>query len=102
VPDSAEWLLEEFLPRLYVWAEDEGVDDAMINQVRAWVLTRYDDPYQGAVRARTPDGAYFDNLWFVQVPGTLRDGRMVTCTFRILENDRIVSCDGFATLSLPI
>jgi hypothetical protein len=66
--------------------------------VTAWVMTRYDDPYQGVRRA---DG--FANLWFGQIPKS-DDGRgnVVTCSYWIEESSRRVTCDCFATLSLPL
>jgi hypothetical protein len=97
VSDPAGWLLEEFLPRLYVWAEDEFADDDLINVVREWVFTRIDDPYRNAKRSEVAE-----NLWFAQIPRSYRGGRVVTCSFWIYENTRIVSCDGFTSLSVPI
>lgn len=98
MPEPSGWLLEEFLPRLYVWAEGEQADDDLINVVREWIFTRMDDPYRGAKRSDVAD-----NLWFVKnVPGSYRDGRVVTCAFWIKEREKIVTCDGFASLSVPI
>ena len=94
---DAGWLLDEFLPRLHLWIETEQPDDRLVNVVREWIITRYDDPYRGARRADVAE-----NLWFAVVPDTLRQGRVTACSFWIYERDHIVRCDAFASLSLPI
>ena len=74
-----------------------GEDDvALINGVGAWILSRFDDPYQGM--RREPG---FDNLWYGPVPGTLRGGEQVTCSYMIVESGRVVYGKSIATLSLP-
>jgi uncharacterized phage-associated protein len=64
--------------------------------VTAWILTRYDDPYQG-VRRETR----YPNLWFGAIPNTGHGlGYVVGCAYWIDESARTVQCDSFATLSL--
>ena len=99
-----EWLLQEFLPDLQAWIERENIqDEALVNTVRRWILTRADDPYRGARRSPALDEAEpFENYWYMEVPGTRRGGYAVICSFFIHERPRVVECDGFATLPLPL
>lgn len=96
--DQESWTLEGFLQRLDAWVELESPSDDLRLLVTAWVMTRYDDPYQG-VRRETG----FPNLWFGVVPNS-DDGseRVVVCSYWIEESRRIVRCDNFATLNLPL
>lgn len=93
-----QWTLRRFLHQLDRWATEESPDLDLKLTVTAWILSRADDPYQGV--RREPD---FENLWFGPVPAT-RHGRnqVVCCSYRIIERDRTVVCDSFATLSLPV
>lgn len=59
------WALEGFLDRLDAWAEFESPKDDLRLIVTAWILTRYDDPYQGV--RREPG---FANLWFGAIPNS--------------------------------
>jgi hypothetical protein len=91
------WRLEDFGERLDYWAATQDASPELRRLVATWILTRFDDPYQGV--RREPG---FPNLWFGQVPGSLHGDHAVFCTYRIFELDRSVRCDNFATLSLPI
>jgi len=59
------WTLEGFLERLDAWAELESPKNDLLLIVTAWVMTRYDDPYQGI---RRKNG--FPNLWFGAIPNS--------------------------------
>ncbi len=99
MPDGApSWTLENFIDRFDAWVERESPRDDVRVVVMDWILTRHDDPYQGMRRE-----AGFQNYWFGSVPDSQDgSGNMVTCAYWINESDRIVSCDIFGTLSLPI
>lgn len=57
-----------------------------------------DDPYSGMTRQPG-----FPNLWFGPVPETMHgDGRVVTCSYWIVETTRAVRCDNFTILSWPL
>ncbi|HEY7102724.1 MAG TPA: hypothetical protein VH573_13900 [Mycobacteriales bacterium] len=63
----------------------------------AWIMTRYDDPFHGVVRAEG-----FENLWYGPVPGSDDGtGHVVVCSYWIDERTETVACDSFAVLSLP-
>lgn len=92
------WTLIDFGERLDSWVLAEAPADGMKLIVTSWVLTRFDDPYQGM--RREPG---FDNLWFGAVPSTQDGhGNVVCCSYWILEADRTVRCNQFASLALPI
>ncbi len=93
---AAAWTLEGFLERLDAWAALESPTDDLRLIVTAWVMTRFDDPYQGV--RREPG---FDNLWFGTIPGTAASGTVVVCSYWIEESSRTVRCDNFATLNSP-
>jgi hypothetical protein len=92
------WKLEGFLDRLDTWEKIESPSDDLRLIVTAWIMTRYDDPYQGVRRE-----SGFPNLWFGVVPHSDDGaGNVVVCAFWIEESRRTVRCDSFATLSLPL
>ena len=91
-------MLEGFLNRLDAWAELESPKDDLRLIVTAWILTRYDDPYQGVRREPS-----FANLWFGAIPNSDDgSGNVVTCSYWIKESSHTVRCDNFGTLSLPL
>jgi len=93
----SEWTLENFVDALDRWIDRESPPQDLRNFVTAWVFSRYDDPYQGV--RREPG---FANLWFGQVPGSQHgNGQVVACSYWIMELERVVRCDSFATLNLP-
>lgn len=92
------WSLIDFGERIDSWILAEDPADDLRLLVTAWVVTRFDDPYQGM--RREPG---FDNLWFGAIPETLHRNGMVVCgSYWILEADHTVRCDQFATLALPV
>ncbi|HVQ96220.1 MAG TPA: hypothetical protein VMU51_34700 [Mycobacteriales bacterium] len=93
-----DWQLEGFLDRLDAWIERESPNDDLCLLVTAWIMTRYGDPYQGVRRE-----SGFPNLWFGAVPDTEDgSGNIVVCAYWIEESNRVVRCDSFATLGLPL
>ena len=91
------WQLEDFEESLDHWILLESPDDDLRLVVTAWVLTRFDDPYQGV--RREPG---FANLWFGPIPGSVQAGRIVVCSYMITDRERLVKCNSFATLRLPL
>lgn len=73
---SNHWLLEEFEACLDAWISLEAPDDDLRLVVTEWVLTRFDDPYQGV--RREPG---FPNLWFGSIPASVHAGRIVVCSY---------------------
>ncbi|MGH3648238.1 MAG: hypothetical protein ACRDTM_13820 [Micromonosporaceae bacterium] len=95
---ATRWQLENFLERLDSWVARDAPSDDLRLIVTAWILTRYDDPYQGVRRESA-----FPNLWFGVVPNTADGlGTVVVCSYWIEEARRTVSCDNFGRLSLPL
>lgn len=95
---SDQWHLEGFLDRLDHWINTESPSEDLRLTVTAWVLTRYDDPYQGM--RREPG---FDNLWFGPVPRSQHNQTyVVVCSYWIEEQPHTVRCDSIATLTLPL
>ena len=92
------WQLNLFGERLDIWAADQDGSDELRRVVTLWIFTRFDDPYLGV--KRRPEVA--PNYWFGQVQGTLQNDSVVTCGYWIQETERIVRCDNFATLVLPL
>jgi hypothetical protein len=98
-PELERWQLEGFLEHLDIWIESEQPPEDLRLTVTAWLLTRYDDPYQGV--QREPD---FDNLWFGEIPRTRHDEgtAAVACSYWIIERESVVRCNSIATLPLPL
>jgi len=98
---SNPWQLEKFESGLDAWISLETPDDDMRLVVTAWVLTRFDDPYQGVRRERG-----FPNLWFGSIPGSDHAGLncyvLLLDHYWIYDNARRVRCNSFATLNLPL
>ncbi|HEU0089205.1 MAG TPA: hypothetical protein VFQ77_16420 [Pseudonocardiaceae bacterium] len=95
--EGEPWKLEKFSERLDSWIALCSPSSELRRIVRTWVLTRYDDPYQGMEQQ-----SGFPNLWFGRVPNS-GDGRgnAVACSYRIEESTRTVICNDFTTLSEP-
>ena len=91
------WQLVNFEDSLDHWILLESPDDDLRLVVTAWVLTRMDDPYQGV--HREPG---FANLWFGGIPDSVQAGRIVVCSYFIVDKQRLLNCNGFATLRLPL
>jgi hypothetical protein len=98
VPSEPErWQLENFIDHLDMWIEREPPSDDLRLTVTAWILTRYDDPYQGV--QREPG---FDNLWFGEIPRTRHGaGTAVACSYWIYAGRGFIRCNSIATLPLP-
>jgi hypothetical protein len=95
--EPERWQLEGFLDHLDIWIESEQPSADLRFIVTAWILTRYDDPYQGV--QREPG---FDNLWFGEIPRTRHGaGASVACSYRIFARTGVVQCNSIATLDLP-
>lgn len=99
MPDApSDWTLQGFLERLDTWIAESQPPDPVRRTVTAWIFSRMIDPYKGV--SREPG---FENLWFGTVPNSQhRDGQVVVCAYWILEQERTVRCDSFATLPLPV
>jgi hypothetical protein len=95
---ASTWRLEGFGECLDEWAEREQPVVDLRAVVTAWVIARFDDPYQGV--RREPG---FETLWFGAVPNS-GDGRgnAVACSYWIEETTRTVRCNSITTLSQPI
>ena len=94
---SNPWRLDKFESGLDAWISLESPDDDIRLLVTAWVLTRFDDPYQGV--RREPG---FPNLWFGAIPSSVQAGQIVVCSYWIYDRERRVRCNNFATLNLPL
>jgi len=93
---SGRWRLEGFLEHLDIWIESEQPFDDLRLTVTAWILTSYEDPYQGV--QRQPD---FENLWFGEIPRTRHAGTAVACSYWLYERTGALRCNSVATLALP-
>lgn len=98
MPEPAPtWELEDFLARFDAWADRQSPSVDLRYVVLQWVMGRRIDPFRGA--RREPG---FANLWFAVVPGSHdKSGSLVTCSYWIEHERRVVRCDNFATLSPP-
>jgi hypothetical protein len=90
------WNLSEFDEWIDRWIEQESPDVELRLAVRAWLLSRLEDPYQGV--RREPG---FENLWSCTVPGTRRGWTAVVCSYFIFELTGTIRCNSLATLSWP-
>jgi hypothetical protein len=98
VREGALWRLERFLTEFDLWTEREHPGDDLRVIVTEWVVGRQDDPYRGV--RREPG---FENLWFGAVPGSDDGaGRVVVCSYWIVEAQHLLRCNSFATLGLPL
>jgi hypothetical protein len=95
--EPGPWRLENFLDHLDTWIEREQPSDDLRLTITAWLLTRFDDPYQGV--QREPG---FENLWFGEIPRTRHgEGMAVACSYWIYASKGVVRCNSIATLPLP-
>ncbi|GGM11126.1 MULTISPECIES: hypothetical protein [Micromonospora] len=94
--DPSLWHLRGFEQHLDLWISTQQPDQDLINLVTAWVLSRFEDPYQGV--RREPG---FSNLWWGHVPLSISDGEVVVCSYVIEEANRTVTCKSIMPLSWP-
>jgi len=94
--DIPFWESIGFHERLLAWIEYEAPDSDLIAVVATWIdrQTRQ-DPYRGV--QRQTDIA--SNLWWGRIPGSVRKGTAVFCSYWIDEDLRQVRCDSISTLS---
>jgi len=90
-------VLEGFEEAFEIWVAQESPNDALRLLVLDWLFTRLEDPFVGVRRQPS-----FENLWFGPVPGSLRSGTVVACSYWIFESTRALRCNSIATLSLPL
>lgn len=96
------WALQDFLPRLDAWAEQEHPLDELRVHVLDWVFTRMRDPYADTRRV-----AGFADYWQAVVPNSHHfddqaERCAVVCLYWIDAGARTVRCDRIASLSLPL
>jgi len=92
------WTLVGFGERFDAWMAQESPSKDLQRTVGEWIVSRYEDPYQGVERQYE----IAPNLWFGQIPGTLHNETVVVCGYWIAELQRVVRCDSLASLSLPV
>ena len=92
------WRLEDFLERFEAWVELEDPSTDLRLLVLPWIWTRAETPHDGV-----DEVAGIEDLWFGAVPNTEDNlGHVVTCAYWIEASRRVVRCDSFATLDLPL
>ena len=92
------WLLAGFAEWITLWVRDYAPALPTIVAVRGWVLSRAEDPFDGA---KFVEGSA-DYLFSI-VPGSMGEhGRVVTCAYWIHRGDRTVRCDTISAASWPI
>ncbi|MGH4013192.1 MAG: hypothetical protein ACRDSL_04520 [Pseudonocardiaceae bacterium] len=91
------WKLRLFPERLDSWIALCSPSSELRRIVRTWVVTRYEDPYEGV--EREPG---FENLWYGRIPNSGDGcGNVVVCSYVIEESTRTVRCNDFTTLPYP-
>jgi hypothetical protein len=91
------WQLAAFAERLDIGGAEQKASDELIRTVAAGIFTRYDDPYRDV---RRDTGS--PNYWWGPIPDTEHERYVVCCFYSIIETERRVRCDTFATLALPV
>lgn len=96
------WSLQDFLPCLDSWAEQEHPDDELRLRVLDWIFTRMRDPYADARRV-----SGFADYWETVIPDSDHfDDHAERCAviglYWVDPSDRNVRCDRIASLSLPL
>lgn len=92
------WRLDRFGEELDSWIQREEPGGDLRLLVTAWIMSRADNPYRGAMRA-----SGFENLWQAVVPNSDDGaGHVVACSYWIYESESSVRCNSFATLGLPL
>jgi hypothetical protein len=100
MPESG-WNLAGFDEWVDLWISRDAPDQDTRHQVRAWLITRIDDPYEDMELIGVTGGLGHPNLWGGWVPGTVWDFRGVYCSCMIFPATGTVRCDSLATLAWP-
>ena len=77
------WQLEGLLELFEYWAASQHPSDELREIVVQWIFTRYNDPYEGV--RREPMNP---NLWYGQIPRTVRNDSVVVCGYSIFATSR--------------
>jgi hypothetical protein len=93
---ASRWILERFGECLDQWIDSEAPPQDVRLVVTEWVLSRFDDPYNGVRREQG-----FENLWYGTVPRSRHGGEAVLCAYWVNEREHMVVCESIATLTLP-
>ena len=92
------YILDNFLEKLDEWDGEFSPGNDLRRAVLLWLLTLAEHPFEGVKRAEG-----LENLWYRAVPKTEHgEGHVVVCSYWIFESQRLLRCDSFATLGLPI
>lgn len=91
------WQLEDFAEKIDEWIKLESPSQDIINEVLSWVFTRQETPVKGL---KLQEG--FDDLWFGPVPATVRGDTVVCCSCFVDTREKVVRCERFATLGMPV
>lgn len=92
------WLLAGFDEWITRWVRDYAPTLSTIVAVRGWVLSRAEDPFDGAKFVKGSD-----DYLFCAIPGSMGEhGRVVTCAYWIHRDDRTVRCDTISAASWPV
>jgi hypothetical protein len=92
------WHLELFDERLDWWVRDMDPPQDLVILVLDWILGLKNNPFVGMSEVEG-----FVDYWFGPVPYTDHGaGYVVTCSFKVHRDTRVIRCDLFATLARPL
>lgn len=91
------WTLLDFEAVFSRWLAVDTPSAELRAHVLDWLFTRQETPHLGL--RRDPQ---IPNLWFGPVPNTSHDGRVLTVSLFIFEQDRAVRLLALAELNEPI
>lgn len=99
MPDAERpWLALDFDDPVLRWVHKDGPSLAAIRVVRDWIRSREVNPFDGV---RLVPG--FTDMLFAVIPGTLdSDGRIVTCTYVVHRDDKVIRCCMLETERWPV
>jgi hypothetical protein len=86
--DGPRWKPDGFENAIDAWVYSDLPSDDVQQAVWDWVLDQMSNPYRGMEH----DDAEA-NLWFGPIPGTRSGLVVVTCSYWILEQQRVVRAD---------
>lgn len=100
MPDEAgrDWLLLDYEEPVKLWVREYAPPLPVLLKVRDWLRARETSPFEGV---RYVPG--IPDYLFGVIPGTMGpDGRMVTCSFWVDQDNFFVRVDMLSTASWPV
>jgi hypothetical protein len=96
---SEPWKLENFVPAIERWVEQDQVSDEHRIQVIRWVLELSRDPFPPQ---SAPVEGFGPTVWFAVAPFGTKPDFGIVCQYEVNAADRVLRCQLLSELQRPL